>query len=259
VVLLHGLLTDSRIWAVLAAEFGSDRTAIAIDAPGHGASPPRCAPFSLEEETAAIVQAVHASSASAFPAIWIGHSMGGMKAMRAALLRPDLVSALVLISTQPFREPEPSARVYMAMVETVVTDGMTPDLAYVIGRMNFYRDFLGDPVAVRWIEHFSSLTGENIEQPCYAVYRRDDISSAIGGITAPILVVHGAEDVPIKARVASAYSRLFPDASLVLLPGVGHTPPCERPYELARLVREFIAQLALPAGPHIQQGDLRGK
>jgi 3-oxoadipate enol-lactonase len=241
VVLMHGLLTNSRVWApVTDALAGSHRT-LAVDAPGHGASPRRPIGFTLEDEVDALI--AWADRAVAEPAVWIGHSMGGMKAMRIALARPDLVRGLVLVSTQPYAEPDRTRHPFEAMVETVRTDGMSAALADVVARMNFARSFRDDGLARGWIEHFRSIDGEEISGACHAVYRRGDISSRLPEIFAPTLVVHGRDDVPIRLAVAQEWATLLPHGRLVELPGVGHTPPCERPNELATVISRWLGSL----------------
>lgn len=240
VVLLHGLLTDSRVWEALAASLAPAHRVIAIDAPGHGASPRQDTPFTLESLVDALAT-VLADRIGDEPAVWIGHSMGGMKALRAALLRPELVAGLVLVSTQPYPEPASTAGPYEAMVELAIAEGISPDLAQLIGRLNFHRDYLGSPEAAQWIRHFTTLNGDDIAETCYAVYRRKDISDRLHQIPVPALVVHGAADVPIRPKIAQRYAAQLPRARLQILPDTGHTPPCERPTELSSLVREFLA------------------
>jgi pimeloyl-ACP methyl ester carboxylesterase len=242
VVLLHGLLTDSRVWDPLTAELESDWSVAAFDAPGHGGSPPRTAEYTLEEETEALLAAVD-RCLDGRPAVWIGHSMGGMKALRAALLRPEAVRALVLISTQPYEEPARTAEPYLAMVETVATYGMSADLAEVIGRMNFGRNCMDTPYGRNWVEHFSTLTSEQITTPCHSVYRRRGIDGSLGDVRAPTLVLHGTDDVPIRIDTARRYAAALPNASLVEIPGAHHTPPCEQPETVRALVRAFLDEL----------------
>jgi 3-oxoadipate enol-lactonase len=241
VVLMHGLLTNSRVWAPVTDELARGYRTLAVDAPGHGHSPLRPAGFTLEDEAAALI--AWADDELTEPAVWIGHSMGGMKAMRIALARPDLVKALVLVSTQPYAEPDRTRRPYEAMVETVRTDGMSPDLADVVARMNFARPYRDGERARGWIEHFRTIDGEDISGACQAVYQRGDISSRLAEICAPTLVVHGRDDVPIRLAVAQEWAALLPNARLVELPDVGHTPPCERPTELAEVIRRFVNSL----------------
>ena len=242
VVLLHGLLTDSRVWTSVTDELAPDHRTLAVDSPGHGQSPLGPSGFTLEDETDALI--AWAEREQIGPAVWIGHSMGGMKAMRLALARPDLVRALVLVSTQPYAEPDRTRLPYEAMLETVRTDGMSPDLADVVARMNFARPFRESEQCRPWIEHFRTLDGEEIAGAGHAVYRRGDISVRLGEISAPVLVVHGEDDVPIRLPVAQEWAALLPHGEFVALPGAGHTPPCERPAEFAEVIRRFMDSLA---------------
>ncbi|MBM0233573.1 alpha/beta hydrolase [Micromonospora sp. STR1_7] len=245
VVLLHGLLTDSRVWQQVVEDLPATHQVIAIDAPGHGSSPPRTGAYSLEEECARLADVVERLT-DGQPAVWVGHSMGGMKAMRVALSRPDLTSGLVLISTQPYREPASTADPYEAMVEVAIADGVSPDLARLMARLNFARGFLGTDTARHWTEHFRTLVGDDIAQTCYSVYRRGDISDQLRKIDVPVLVVHGAADVPIRLPVAQRYAAEIPRAELLVLADTGHTPPCERPAELGAALREFVDRVTGP-------------
>ena len=238
VVLLHGLLTDSRVWTPLVAALEKDHTVVTIDTPGHGASPPRGA-YALDEEVAALLSTVDGLGLGR--ATWVGHSAGGMKALRVALARPEDVSALVLVSTQPYAEPERTARPYLAMVEAATSWGVSEDLAELMGRLNFGPSFLDTPAGREWVAHFRTVSGEAIAAPCTAVYTRDDISARLPSLTVPTLVVHGAADIPIRLRIAREYAALLPHGELVVLPDCGHTPPVERPRELAAAVRRFLS------------------
>ncbi|MFB6889887.1 alpha/beta fold hydrolase [Kitasatospora sp. NPDC056327] len=242
-VLLHGLLTDSRVWQPLAAGLPG-RTTLAFDAPGHGLAPARTAPHTLEEEVDRLADAYRAVMGER-PAVWAGHSMGGMKTWRMALRHPGLVAGLVQIDTRPDPEPDSTRAPFEAMVEAVKADGMTPDLAAMVARLNFRRSFLTTPAARHWVDHFTTLTGERIEHACHAVYRRGDITGQLPGLDVPVLVVHGADDVPIRLPVVRATTALMPRARLTVLPATGHTPPVERPAELLAAVREFLTDPAV--------------
>ncbi|MEU2233880.1 alpha/beta hydrolase [Streptomyces vietnamensis] len=241
VVLLHGLLTDSRAWDEVAARLRHRHRLIRIDAPGHGGSPARPGPYTLEEEADALV-ATTAELGLTDPMVWAGHSMGGMKALRVALHHPELVSGLVLVSTQPYEEPERTARPYFAMVEAAHTWGIDADLADVIGRLNFHPDFLTTPGGRGWLEHFTTLRGSDIEQACASVFGRGDISGRLAELDVPALVVHGTADIPIRIGVTRTWAPLLPQARLVEVPHCGHTPQCEQPALVAELLETFCRQ-----------------
>ena len=69
--------------------------------------------------------------------------------------------------------------------------------------------------------------------------RRHDYSDALGGITAPTLVVHGVGDLqPID--VAQDYGRWIADSEIVTIPGAGHFPHYTHGEALAPMVRAFL-------------------
>jgi pimeloyl-ACP methyl ester carboxylesterase len=245
-LLLHGLLTDSRVWQPVRAALADRYTLVSVDAPGHGGSPPRPADFSLDAEVEALVALLDELGVPG-PVAWVGHSMGGMKAMRAALDHPGRVAALALISSQPYPEPSRTARPYLAMVEAARQWGISADLAEVIGRLNFGKPFLASPAGRQWVDHFTRFTGDDIAATAHAVFNRADISGRIADIAAPALVLHGAADIPIRIPVARRYARLLPDARLVELAGCGHTPVCEQPDQVAALIGEFLDRRYRPA------------
>ncbi|HEU0031153.1 MAG TPA: alpha/beta hydrolase [Kofleriaceae bacterium] len=67
-----------------------------------------------------------------------------------------------------------------------------------------------------------------------------DVAASLGQITAPTLLVRGADD-PIPAPAFEATARAIPAAELVTIAGAGHYPMAETP-RFAELVIEFLAR-----------------
>lgn len=239
VVLMHGLLTDSRVWQPLVEALADRYTLVAVDAPGHGGSPDRPDDYTMEAEADALVAVADALGLTG-PVAWVGHSMGGMKAMRVALAHPDRVAALGLISCQPYLEPERTAAPYLAMVEAAQSWGISIDLAEMIGKLNFGKAYLASGAGQEWVKHFTGLTGDAIAAPSHSVFNRGDIADRMGELTAPTLILHGMDDIPIRIKVARQWAPTLPNARLVELAGCAHTPPVERPEETSALVGEFL-------------------
>ena len=89
-LLVHGLGGSAANWLALAPLLLPGRRLIVPDLPGHGGSDPLPAAASLT---------AYADSLAALldgPAAVVGHSLGGAIALRLAIRRPELVSALVL-------------------------------------------------------------------------------------------------------------------------------------------------------------------
>ncbi|WP_196250855.1 alpha/beta fold hydrolase [Cellulomonas sp. JZ18] len=129
-VLVHGLTDAGTAWPDLVRHWGDRWDVHAPDLRGHGRSPR----FTAEELVAApdvlLGDVVRLVGTLPAPAVLVGHSLGGLLALRAALACPDRVAALVL---------EDPAR----------PSGDVPDPVFVAGQEQFL-DSLGDlPAAVR--------------------------------------------------------------------------------------------------------------
>jgi pimeloyl-ACP methyl ester carboxylesterase len=95
-VLVHGIGMGRAVFDDLAAALAARGRVLAFDLPGFGDSPEPGTAMSLETTAAVVADAV----AQQVPdgAIWVGHSMGTQIVAEAAVQRPELVRALVLIA-----------------------------------------------------------------------------------------------------------------------------------------------------------------
>ena len=67
-----------------------------------------------------------------------------------------------------------------------------------------------------------------------------DFRADLRKITAPTLIIHGAEDrIPLES--SKRLRELIPGARLVVIPGVGHFPHVEAPDEFSRSIDEFLS------------------
>jgi pimeloyl-ACP methyl ester carboxylesterase len=109
IVLLHGLGGNALWWSGLVGAV-SGRHVIAVDLPGHGASPPATdwAPHALASEIVAALRSQWTENV-----IWGGHSWGGKLAMIAAVSEPSRTAGVVLF------DPVPISAAPMANAEAV--------------------------------------------------------------------------------------------------------------------------------------------
>lgn len=97
-IILHGLFGSSKNWATHAKELSAFYDVYTVDHRNHGDSP-----WSDEHTMKAMVADIVAFQNEYIkrPALYLGHSMGGLVAMGAALLHPDLVKALIVADIAP--------------------------------------------------------------------------------------------------------------------------------------------------------------
>lgn len=94
VVLLHGWAMSSDAFAPLAEALQDRCTLHLVDLPGHGRSHDSTIALTLDDCARAVAQATP-------PALWLGWSLGGSIALRAALTFPQQVQALAMLCASP--------------------------------------------------------------------------------------------------------------------------------------------------------------
>ncbi|MGH8162780.1 MAG: pimeloyl-ACP methyl ester esterase BioH [Rhodanobacteraceae bacterium] len=93
-VLLHGWAMSGAVFAPLVDVLGDRCTVHLVDLPGHGRSRDCDVPLEPRECARAIAKATP-------PAIWLGWSLGGLIALRAALDFPQQVHSLAMLCASP--------------------------------------------------------------------------------------------------------------------------------------------------------------
>ena len=140
-------------------------------------------------------------------AILVGHSMGGIMAMSAALRHPDRVSALVLIGTTS-QTNEKSAAWYEKIAEAGFAEGVA-GLARTIYGPDANRAIRGDAVG---ISEVTRTLGQLYPDP---------LTPYLGGVACPALLIVGEHD-PLGARATEICAEALPDATVEYIDDVGH-------------------------------------
>jgi pimeloyl-ACP methyl ester carboxylesterase len=94
-----------------------------------------------------------------------------------------------------------------------------------------------------WQAKWKQVTVPNLLQCFTTLGSRDDISSRIGAITAPALVVHGALDHAIDLQSAQAMADTLPHAQMVVVPGGGHASNLTHPEPVNAALTAFLGCL----------------
>jgi pimeloyl-ACP methyl ester carboxylesterase len=241
VVLLHGGNYWAASWeGVIDDLAGAGFRVVAMDQIGYGRSSKPILPYSLDMHAGNIARVLDHLGIE--KAAVIGHSYGGMKASRFALLYPGrtshvaLVNAIGLSDTRAGRgwsEPEPSAdRTYAAALATIrghVVDWDDAYLAYV-------RVHYGWGLSADW-PRLSMVRALNSD-----VIRTSTVVHDWPQIEAPALVVGGEVDGPRFPELARAAAAAFPRGEVVLFPGVGHNPHWEARARLSDVLVAFLSR-----------------
>lgn len=245
--MLHGFMGSADNWSGGPLQaLSTRRRVLTVDLPGHGRSsapdrPDRYALSAILEDLKGLLNAVGISRAT-----WVGYSMGGRLALGAAALHPDLVSRLVLESASPglATEPERATRRQAdeALARRIEDEGIESFVDYWTSLALFETQrFLAEEV--RHALRRRRLA--NRPEALAACLRglgtgaQPSFWGVLDRIRVPTLIVAGSED-PKFREVGVRMSAGLADATLEVIPGVGHTPHLEKPTEWLAVVEAFL-------------------
>ena len=263
IVAVHGLGGSIANWDAIAPGLVDLGHVVALDLPGFGLSPP-AKDWKLETLAQAIVDFVELTGP---PVALIGNSLGGLLSEMVAAERPDLVSALVLISpATPPRFPDPRRHWPTARRLTLqAIPGVGKLLTKRIAR-SYSPDELvwftlemvtGHPgrVPLEVVEELIALARIRVRLPWATeavpstateiakhLYRPSRFVAMIRRIKAPTLVVHGLEDRIVSPTAVEWLCSLRLDWELVQLEDTGHTPQLDAPVRTLGVIRPWLAQ-----------------
>ena len=209
VVLVPGLGAVGYLVRLLHAAAAVGPTTL-LDVPGFGHRRTADLPVSLDALALATVGALPPG-----PIVLLGHSTGAQLALRAALLAPQRVAAVVLLGSAF----EPGARRPAALLGRVLR-AMTVESPRLVPRTV--------PYYVRGGRRFVEFVGETLRE------RPEDF---IGIAPCPVLVGRGTRDFICSAGWSRELAAAAPDGRAYTLPGA-HNVPFTHPGAVVRLLRE---------------------
>ncbi len=236
-ILLHAGIADRTMWSEhLAPLAAAGFRVVALDLPGFGeaqVSEGEQAPWDDVLRTMDALEIERAALA--------GNSFGGAVALRVALVAPERVQALAVISA-PAPEIEPSAELEAAWAaeEAALERG---DIDAAIAAVVDTWTLPGAPRELR--DRVAAMQRRAFERQREV----EDLSEAadpletldqLGGLELPVLVAAGEHDKPDFLEGARALAQAMPRARHELIAGAGHLAPLETPEAFRALLVDFL-------------------
>ena len=230
-VLLPGLMCDSAVWAPVLPWLG--RT-VRCRIPDYGSA----------NSLAAMAERVLADAPPTFALA--GHSMGGRVALEIARRAADRVSRLALLDTGYKPRPaglagdDEKARRF-ELLALAHSQGMRAMAAEWTPPM-VHPERRGDAALVGAIlDMFERRTPAEFEAQIQALLARPDATPVLHALTCPTLVLCGRDDGWSPPAQHEAMARLVESARLVVIDRCGHMAPMERPREVGKALRDWLA------------------
>jgi pimeloyl-ACP methyl ester carboxylesterase len=195
------------------------------------------------------------------PVIGIGHSVGAVATMYAAIMHPERFSKLVLI------EPTMLSPILLLMLQIVRMSGLNPRVGRIEGALRRRRNWESKQAAFdnfkekrlfqRWPEDVLWSYVESMTAPDQSggvsltwspeweaqIYRTlpTGVWSLPRKLKTPTLVIRGDLTETFTATSARIFKVLRPNTQMAIIKGAGHLIPQEKPDEVGKLIAEYLA------------------
>ncbi len=231
-VLVHGFTGSSDDFADVLGDLGAVGRTLAPDNRGHGGTghTPTYSLAEMVDDLAGWLDALGLERCDL-----LGHSLGGMAALRFTLAHPERVQSLVLMDTAA------------AAAGSVAREGMRAAAGLVGARgMRGLFEAMRKGASARWPDSVKRTVQEMGEDRYWERIERKleamdpqafvqlseeltdqrPVLERLGEITCPTLVLVGEDDTPFR-EPSEAMTGALPDARLVVVPDAAHSPQFE--------------------------------
>jgi pimeloyl-ACP methyl ester carboxylesterase len=222
-VLVHGFTGSSLDWTDVVDALARQRTVVVFDHRGHGESTntgdESTYTFSqLTDDLTALVDALELA-----PFDLLGHSMGGVVAMRYALAHPERVRSLVPMDTAA-RPTTRNPAFFRTGIELVRSKGMHALYEVV-------HPFLGNGERAEVLRGRVRIKFEQMDPAAFCAFGEELLTyeSLLGDlprIDIPTTVIVGEHDNGLRED-AEELAATIPDAVLCVIPAAAHSPQDE--------------------------------
>ena len=234
-VLLHGFTQTSRSWNRYIDFINPQQSIIRVDAPGHGGSSTVAADLTTTAQM--VVEQCGFGD-------YIGYSMGARLALHIALLRPENIRRLVLVSSSPGLQ-SPNER-----LTRVQSDEKLAREIAEIGVATFVEKWLSGPL-------FAGLTSTPADIQDRLRNSSDGLASSLRlcgtgaqqslwdrlpELKMPVLLIVGERDQKFLQIGHEMKSRIGMSAELVVIENAGHSLHLEQPEHCQSVIASFLGR-----------------
>ncbi len=243
-LLLHGGAANTHWWDWVAPELAGTFRVLALDVPGHGMSEwPRPPKYRMQDFVRAVIGFAGALGMKRLDLV--GHSMGGKVGMLVAAQHPGRVRSLVVVDATPDVSADGLAE--MRQIGTRPMRLFPSRQAAARAFRLIPRDTVAPMARLRELAQRSTRhrgRGRWSIGPDREFFSRvipQVAWPALPGIKCPTLILRAEKSSILSHQTAERMRRAIPRSTLLEIPETYHHLIFERPAEVARAIRQFLA------------------
>jgi 3-oxoadipate enol-lactonase len=234
-VLGNSMGTTAAVWEPQLAQFRRHFRLLRYEYPGHGGSAAPPGPYTVGELGAAVLGLLDEHGIGR--ARYCGISLGGMVGMWLAANAPDRIDARAVCCTSAYLPPAPF---WAGRAQQARAEGTGPIAEQVVSRW-FTPEFAArEPdVPASFVAGLAQVAAEGYAGCCEAIGAMD-LRPSLPAITAPTLVIAGAEDPATPPWHGAVIASAIPGARLAVVRGAAHLASVSAPGQVGCGVLGFL-------------------
>jgi 3-oxoadipate enol-lactonase len=239
VVLGNSLGTTGAVWSRQRPELSKAFRLLTFELPGHGGAADWPGPYTIGELGAGLLAMLDEHETAR--AGYCGISLGGMLGMWLAAHAPDRIAALGLVCTSAYLPP---AGGWHARAAAVRSAGLASIAAQVVARWFTPRFAELEPAVIGEFQAALQLTSPEGYAGCCEAIAAMDQREDLAAITAPTLVISGANDPATPPEHGATIAGLIGGAQFEVIPAAAHLAPVSAPEPVTSALLEHLSAAA---------------
>jgi 3-oxoadipate enol-lactonase len=236
VVLGPSLGTDLGLFDAQAHGLADRYRVIRYDLRGHGGSPVVPGPYSVADLANDVVHLLDGLGIDRFA--YAGVSLGGAIGLQLAVTVPDRVERLIVMASAARFPDPPSWKARADRVRAEGTDFLVPSRIGAWVTPGFAESHPEE--TERLLGMLRSTSREGYAACCETI-EAFDVRDQLPTITAPTLVIAGADDPATAPDTVRLIADGIPGARFVVVPSASHLVSAEQPEAVTTEIRQFLA------------------
>ncbi len=247
VLFVHGLSGRWQNWIENIPRVAQSRRVVALDLPGFGRSQLPKGRISIPAYAEALERVCDLLELD--EVVLVGNSMGGAIGAEMALRFPARVERLMLVSAAAISirdfNPAPAEALVSALAHTPL--GTPAGVRSILGRSRArhlaFAALVRHPTRIR-IDTLCELVGGRGAPGlvgAMAAMISNELADEVGRIAAPVLIVHGRNDMLVPVADSVWLRSQIPGATLEVFEDTGHLAMLERPIRFNETLLRFAA------------------
>jgi len=235
IVLVHGFLGSSQIFAPLTEHLVQRFSVTTIDLPGFAGSYDIPVPSTVEELSQLVVETIR--STGLIKCSILGHSLGAWIALETSLQQPALLDKMILYGGSPDGHCPERFESYEKSIERIRSQGVESFAADLAAQ--WFQRGREDPM-YSLAREAGSKSNEAAAIQHVTTWNHWKTRDRLGDVKTPALIICGDSDRSTHPDLSIEMWKKIPAAQLCILPNAGHIAHLERTQAFNTLVATFL-------------------